>query len=233
MGGGGFSGEPPSLIAMEGSEGERAPAVLNDLPFILDDTKHSTNPEEITRTVYSIAQGRGRGRGTIKGTARQDTFRTVMLSSGEQPILSFTEDGGTRARVIQVWGSPFGGTSPDLGPMVRDLNARLKDHYGYAGPLFISFILIHRKRWPAWRKWYAKWVARWEDEAGPNPIAGRMASHFAVLSITAVLAHCALDLPWEREDPVEILWNELIQDARDRTAAAHRHQPCGRENGRK
>ena len=75
---------------------ERAPVVLNNLPFILDDTKHASSPNDVANTVYMVTQGRGRGRGTVKGTAKTDSFSTVLISSGEQPITSFTEDGGTR-----------------------------------------------------------------------------------------------------------------------------------------
>jgi hypothetical protein len=35
----------------------------------------------------------------------------VLISSGETPVTSFTEDGGTRARALCVWGAPFGPSS--------------------------------------------------------------------------------------------------------------------------
>jgi hypothetical protein len=133
---------------------ERAPVVLSHLPLIMDDTKHAKHTEDVAETIYLIAQGRGKGRGTVKGTAAQETFTTVMLSSGEQPATSFTQDGGTQARVITIWGSPFGARNQETGKLVRRLNDRIKRHYGHAGPRFVQYLLKNRARWTKWREWY-------------------------------------------------------------------------------
>jgi hypothetical protein len=219
------NGKPPALFTWKGTVvwKERAPAVVNHLPFAMDDTKHVKHKEDVAETIYLIAQGRGKGRGSVKGTAAQDTFSTVMLSSGEQPATSFTEDGGTRARVITVWGSPFGVKSPENGRLVRRLNTQLKRHYGHAGPRFVHYLLKNRARWKKWRERYQDLIEMWEDKAGDNAIAGRLAACFAAISVTAILAHEALDLPWEHEDPVEPLWHELVREATDRASAALRH----------
>jgi hypothetical protein len=199
---------------------ERAPVVVNHLPFIMDDSKHAKHREDVAETIYLIAQGRGKGRGTIKGTAAHETFSTVMLSSGEQPATSFTQDGGTRARVITIWGSPFGARNQETGKLVRRLNDQIKRHYGHAGPRFVQYLLKHRKQWKKWREQYQQFIEKWEKQAGDNAIAGRLAASFAAISVTAFLAHRALDLPWPYEDPVAPLWNDLVKEAKDRAAAA-------------
>jgi uncharacterized protein (DUF927 family) len=118
---------------------ERAPALLNHMPFILDDTKNLRNPDEVAKTIYAVVEGQGRGRGTVKGIAPTGRFTTVLISSGEQPATSFTSDGGTRGRVLTVWGSPFGGSNPKLGQTARELSRNVKTHYGHAGPLFVKY----------------------------------------------------------------------------------------------
>src|SRR4051794_18740252 len=75
---------------------ERASAVLHGLPLILDDTKRAKNPKVIAEALYSVASGRGRGRGNPRSLAQTRTWRTVLLSTGESPATSFTQDGGTR-----------------------------------------------------------------------------------------------------------------------------------------
>jgi putative DNA primase/helicase len=202
---------------------ERAPAVLNNMAFILDDTKKAHGPEDVARTVYMFAQGRGRGRGTTKGTAGQETFNSVMISSGEQAAVSFTKDGGTLARAITAWGSPFGEKNEVTGQMVRRLNNQIMQHYGHAGPRFVQYLLEHKERWRDWREAYRKAVEIFEQRAGDNALAGRLASCFAAISITAFLAHDALDLPWAYSDPVLPLWSELVKEAKDRAAAALQH----------
>lgn len=225
---------------------ERAPATLNNLPFILDDSKRARRREDVEQTIYDFSQGRGRGRGSVKGLASQSTFQTVLLTSGEQPATSFTEAGGTRARVLTLWGSPFGAKDQATGDLARVLNRRIKRHYGHAGPLFVRFLLRNRTEWGSWREEFRTLVREYEKKAGDNPLAGRLAEDFAAIHLTAMIAHKAMRLPWKFADPIRPLWTELVQEAgeADRAAAALRHvmgwatahqaefyQPHGREVG--
>jgi hypothetical protein len=204
---------------------ERAPAVLTNLPFILDETKHVRHPEEVAKTIYGVVQGRGRGRGTVQGIAHQDFCQTVLLSSGEQPATSFTHDGGTRPRVLTIWGSPFGATSQLIGKKVKHINTWLREHHGHAGPRFVQYLLQHRKHWGKARDWYDELVRHYEEMAGDNTVAGRMAAHLAAITVTSKLVHDALHLPWAWSDPIEPLWAELTQESgeADQSAAALRH----------
>jgi putative DNA primase/helicase len=206
---------------------ERVPAVLNNLPFLLDDTKHARHPHEIAKSIYGVAQGVGRGRGTTKGLARQETWRTVLLTSGEQPATSHTEDGGTRPRVLSLWGSPFGETDAQTGKLVRQLTTSISRNYGHGGPLFVGFLIEHRHLWSEWRKEYRVELEKYEQWAAEesNPFAGRMAALFAAVTTAAWLAHESDILPWSYADPIEPLWEELVTEAGEanRAAAALRH----------
>lgn len=201
---------------------ERAPAVLNGLPLFLDDTKHVQDPKEMARTIYAVTQGRGKGRGSVTGIARQDRWRTVLLSTGEQRALDFTNDGGTRPRVLSHWGSPFGATTTAIGELVRQLNADVSQNYGYAGPRFVQYLINHRDQWEALRKGYEKTVRRLVARAGNNPILARMADNFAAITWTAWLVHKAIPLPWEYKDPIAPVWREFANEATeaDRAKAA-------------
>ena len=57
----------------------------------------------------SRLQRDSRGRGSPQGVQRTTRAHGVLLSTGEAPATSFTNDGGTRARTLCLWGSPFGG----------------------------------------------------------------------------------------------------------------------------
>ena len=204
---------------------ERASAILNNLPFLLDDTKLAPRPEEVAKTIYAVVQGRGRGRGTTRGLAGQETWRTVLMTSGEQPAISFTQDGGTRPRVLTIWGSPFGETSEATGKIVRRLNEQVVRHHGHAGPRAVQYLLDIRSDWDARRTVYRDSVKEYETLAANNQFAARMAPHFAAIKMAAWLAHEALDLPWAFSDPIKPLWNELVEGAKDadRSAAALRY----------
>ena len=220
------SNEKASVIRTWNATGvwtERFQAMLNHLPVILDDTKHAKHPDQVASTIYAVSQGKGRGRGTVKGTARQASFQTVLLSSGEQPATSFTQDGGVRARVLTLRGSPFGVASCEQGKVIRQLNRRICLHYGHAGPLFVKWLLARRKHWGKLVAAYQARVEVYEEWAGENPLALRMTTHFAALWVAMRFSHLAINLPWEPEDCVELLWDDLIGQIGDRVKAALRH----------
>jgi hypothetical protein len=199
---------------------ERAPAVCCHLPFVLDDSKNVRFPEEVGKAVYAVVQGRGRGRGSVQGIAHQDYCVTVLFSSGEQPATSFTRDGGTRPRVLSFWGSPFGAVSPAMAKRIRQINDGVRENYGHAGPRFIQYLLRHRDRWEHWRAFYEEEVKHFEDAAGDDAVAARMATHFAAITLTACLVHKGLDLPWEWNDPVVPVWQELVSASGEADVAA-------------
>jgi hypothetical protein len=77
---------------------ERRAGLVNGLPTCRDDSKTSRRPEEIPTCLYDISLGRTKDRGTVKGLDRTCSFTTVLLTSGEARAVSFSGDGGTRAR---------------------------------------------------------------------------------------------------------------------------------------
>ena len=201
---------------------ERAAATLHSIPLILDDTKRARKADFVAQTIYDIVSGRGRGRGSPLGTRRTLTWRTVLLSSGEQRITDFSQDGGTRPRVLELWGVPFGRTDQQTGAVVQRLNVMILQHFGHAGPRFVQYLLKHRDQWPRWREELRQTQNVFLDKAADNPFAGRIAEPMAVLTITEALACAALELPWGFRDTANGLWESLAGEASeaDRSIAA-------------
>lgn len=203
---------------------ERSMRVLDGIPIILDDTKQARKPEDIAQTVYDVTGGRARTRGSERGLARTGTWRTVMMTSGEQPMTSFTQDGGTRARILEVWNSPFGETSEEMATLVTELREGFCQHFGHAGPRFVSYLIANRGSWSEWQDQFRTSRTSYEQRAGNNNVASRMAAHVAAIEVAARLVHQGLQLPWSYDDTVLSLWEELTQDAAeaDRAAVAMR-----------
>jgi hypothetical protein len=207
---------PDSLIGKWNASkvyAERAGHVLTGLPLILDDTKEAKNPRDVAEVIYLVASGRGRGRGKPEGLARTVAFRTVLFSTGEQPAVSFTQDGGTRTRTLEIRGMPFGAANLETGAIVAKLNATVIANYGHAGPRFLSWLLQERNRWDEWRDNYRQWVEYYSAQP-PSPEAGRLAQYAAGVTVAAQMVHRALpDFPWEYSNPMETLWKELALEA--------------------
>lgn len=203
----------------------RAPAITNDLPLVVDDTKRANDRKVIAQMLYDVASGRGKGRGSREGLARNDAFHTAMLTTGEAPITSFSQDGGTRPRTLELWGSPFGGTNAEIARLVNGVNDAVMENYGHLGPRFIDFLQRNRSQWHAWRDRFRELRAEFMARAGTNSVAARMGSHLAAVKVAAELVHEAVEMPWPHRDVVEELYQELVAETAeaDRAAAALRH----------
>lgn len=198
---------------------ERAAALMNGLPLLMDDTKQAKNPKQVGQAIYDLVSGHGRGRGSLDGMRRSGSWRTVLLSTGEAPATSFSEDGGTRTRALTLWGAPFGAADETTIPIVNRLNLVTTTNYGHAGPIFVRHLLAHRDGWDAWRGAYQAIHARYIDLAGVNVYAARLAAVFAIIDLAATLAHDALALPWPATDPIASLWDDIVHEADDADVA--------------
>ncbi len=199
---------------------ERMSAVLNGLPLILDDTKRARSAKLVGQTLYDVASGRGRGRGTPRGMQRAGSWTTVLLSTGESPAVQFTQDGGTRARTITLWGGPFGRPSQETAQVVTRLDNALRLNYGHAGPQFVQWLLDHQQDWEVWRDLFRSTQTVYQERAADNSVAVRFASYFAAMEVVAQLAHQALSLPWDWMPVLESAWTAAVEESQEADRAA-------------
>jgi hypothetical protein len=203
---------------------ERWAGVCRHLLVVLDESQLVSDPKEVAQSVYELAQGHGRGRGSVQGLRQQQSIHTVAFTSGERPLTSFTQDGGIRARVLCLPGSPFGEQpiDPALPTRLREL---AREHYGHAGVQFIQFVLDHRGRWDEWKGEFTRLRGEYELRAGANPVAARMGEYMAAVVVASRLVHDALALESEWSDPVEPLYAVLTAGAEDadRALSSLRH----------
>jgi putative DNA primase/helicase len=193
---------------------ERASGALSGLPVLLDDTKRAKKPADVAGALYTVANGRGRGRGNKTGIDQTRSWRTVLLSTGESPATSFTQDGGARMRCLSVRGLPFGLHDEATRKLVVDLDMAVKCNYGHAGPLFVQWLLQQRASWPDFRAAYRDKVTQYAN-AVQDDAAGRLAIYAAAVYIAAELVHLALPVPWQHQDPMTTLWSAIVAEASD------------------
>ena len=112
----------------------------NNLPLCLNELQvlQRANPKLFTEFVYKICEGEGRGRLGRDGVAKKSgSFSLITLSCGEMALLSDTEHGGAKSRVIDlVLDKPIMPVEK-LKPFCDDV---LNRSYGHAGPMFLNVI---------------------------------------------------------------------------------------------
>ncbi|MCB9681481.1 MAG: DUF927 domain-containing protein [Alphaproteobacteria bacterium] len=188
---------------------ERAAGVLGNLPLILDDTKRAKRPEDVARTLYDVASGAGRGRGSVTGIRDTGRWRTVLLSTGEAPATSFTQDGGTRSRTLGFWGSPFGGADEDTVVAVTGLTVGVLQHHGHLGPRLVRWLVEDADAVNLVRATYAEVVGTWTQRANTNPVATRTAQYLAAFDVVARIVHDVVGVPRPDGAPLDLAWEAV------------------------
>lgn len=206
---------------------ERAAAVRTHLPLILDDSKRA-KPGLVSNVIYTIAQGQGRQRGTQDSLRKTGRWRTVLIGSGETRLVDFEEHGGTRARVITVWGAPFGKPNPETSFHIGQMMSGIYTHFGVSGPEFVKWLMANRGESGSWAELYQDMVQVYRERAESNGPLHRICSYLGLLQVTETLAARAGVLPWEPSDVrpcIDELWEGIASATMeaDRSMAALEH----------
>ncbi|MFZ2955424.1 MAG: DUF927 domain-containing protein [Candidatus Ozemobacteraceae bacterium] len=191
---------------------ERVCSACSYLPVFIDEVKLVEKPELIRKLIFSIASGVGKGRGAIHGSQATSRWTLSVFSTGEVPITSFTPDAGTRARCLEARGAPFSSLDPELAAsFIEELKAITFEHYGHAGPLFVSWIVKNRERWQEFRQRFSE--KKKTNRAGIRSGAeARLLDHVSIIEMTAELLQEALGIEIDLV-PVTRKLKELVEEA--------------------
>ena len=117
---------------------ERTAAFFCDLPLGIDERQLAgRNQESLEKTIYMIASGQGKIRGARTGGIQAlNTWRTVALATGEEPLSTETSQTGVSTRVLEIYGGPF-----ESEMEASLMHQEAPENCGWAGPEFIERIV--------------------------------------------------------------------------------------------
>lgn len=117
---------------------ERTASFYCDLPLGIDERQLAGNNQNgLEKIVYMIASGTGKIRGAKAGGIQAtQTWRTVALATGEEPLSTETSQTGVSTRVLEIYGGPF-----DDEREASIMHQQSAMHCGWAGPAFIGKLL--------------------------------------------------------------------------------------------
>jgi len=188
---------------------ERLCATQSDLPLALDDTKTNGTPKLINNSVYAIAEGQGKTRGSPHGLRPTQAWRTIVLSTGEAALSDYCQDGGARARILSLSGFPFHGLKTDEAARFVAQVLHLADHnYGHLTVPWIEYLTTHTDQWAAWRERFHQNAS---SIVAPTGIIARVANMRAAITTAGQIFHEAGIVPWNFRDPFIALWDAIEQ----------------------
>ena len=181
---------------------ERMAGFYNDLPLGIDERQLAGQKQEnLEKIVYMIASGTGRARGSKGGGLQAlNTWRTVAIATGEEPLSTDTTQTGVSTRVLEIYGGPF-----DDEKSASLMHQQAPVNCGWAGPEFITRLLETDER--TITDQYEKMVE--EIYAAANGTSG---AHIAGISAVA-LADAIIDTWIFREGKAEQNGQNCDQEA--------------------
>lgn len=111
---------------------ERRSAFLNSYPQIHDDSNGVNDTKMIQTMIYQFV---GKLRGSITGSQNSASWRSIMLTSGENEILAYAEAQGVAARVIPITDFSFEGEDKSFS---RKPFTSFTDNHGAIGIEFLK-----------------------------------------------------------------------------------------------
>ena len=132
---------------------ERMAGFYCDLPLGIDERQLAgDNQEMLDRVIYMLTSGTGRARGGKAGGLQTlQTWRTVVLTTGEEPLIADRSQTGVSTRVLEIYGGPF-----DDERAASDMHRQCERCYGTAGAEFIRRLVETDEA--DVRRWHDQWL---------------------------------------------------------------------------
>jgi hypothetical protein len=188
---------------------EHLAGLSGNLPVFMDDTSKASKKEMVATIIYQHSNGAGKIRGSrAGGNQNTEKWWSMLLSTGESCITTFTEDAGTRARTLAIHAPPFGREirNSDAERRVRMMVDRLRDallqHHGHLGRRIVEYL-----RDPKNREKVIATASAWKETnytLKGGSVAGRLLDGVAALYAASEIIHEALGVPRCHQNPIDI-----------------------------
>ncbi|MBM4056062.1 MAG: DUF927 domain-containing protein [Planctomycetes bacterium] len=184
-----------------------------DIPIFPDDSQ-MVDDRTMASMLYQIANGVGKGRGSIAGIRHIPTWHTICFSTGERPLSECTNFSGARARTIELYGSPF----PNAGAeFINDLKQCIRENCGHAGIKFIQGLLSfwnNQDEITRLKAEYKKYQQAFSMEAN-SEVGDRYSQYFAVVKLASDLVHQILGIndPITAKESIDRVFGHVIEES--------------------
>lgn len=113
---------------------ERLAAFYQDLPLGIDERQVVGDKQGfIESLVYMLGSGKGKARGSKNGGLQHwNYWRTIVLTTGEEPLSTSSSTAGINTRTLELYGVPI----PDE-EIASALHKTVREQFGTAGPAWI------------------------------------------------------------------------------------------------
>lgn len=209
-------GDPESLIANFNATRvglERLASFFNDLPLGIDEKQVAGKKQDfIESLVYMLSLGVSKTRGAKSGGLQSSkNWRSVIITTGEEPLSTDSSQTGIYSRAMEIYGSPF--ENETEAAKMHDIAANI---YGHAGPVFIQRLIAELGKDPS----FVKDMHRQQLEILAGSFDKKIESHLSSVAIVTVADMLASKWIFgEPEDASLDMAYDIIERLEDSTEA--------------
>ncbi len=187
----------------------------NGYPVAVDDLL-CRSEKGCKNMIYGIAKGNWKKSYSSKGKDLQETtsFQTVVLTSGEEPVLGMYSKDGLRARCLQLedicWTSS--------GKQADEIKKCMKRNYGLVTPLVAEELINNDANWKARFEYWKKAVSKqMEKDEVRLAVSRRMVDYVAVFALSTEVANTVLDVELDVEKVFKFCYEHMVMENEERS----------------
>ena len=187
---------------------ERLASFFNDLPLGIDERQVAGGKQEYIETlVYMLSMGYSKVRGTkTGGLENQRSWRSIVLTTGEEPLTTMGSQTGVHTRALEIHGSPF-----EEEDGARSMHNIVTMNYGVAGPFFIGKLMEELK--PHQLQDRHKEIQ--ETLMAMNENHKKIGSHVSSVSVVILVEELISKWLFDEADTSIAMGNEILSNLED------------------
>jgi len=204
----GYGGWGGTLAGTEGAAG-----FGSDLPLPLDEGQLIAPARRIEAGILlqTLIDGSGRTKGSLGrlGQSQIESWQTVLISTSETGIRSWSTHEGVKARVLEIQGRPLG-----TGEALRAeaISRQVHQHYGHLMPRWIQLLTDADAEMRAELvRWWEERIEELTTDDDLPAFARRAARYMAALDLAASLLHGHLGLPEPEVAVAGWAWAKVVK----------------------
>jgi hypothetical protein len=188
--------------------------LVNGLVTVIDETRLVKDPAVVDMVIYQVPKNHGAPRGG--GWPNMIPWRTIVITTGEQPATSFTSHQGASPRVLSIiQRAPFGTAGAESEAAAKAVERGVEANYGLAGPAFVGCLQARLAESGGLEKLRTRHQELAELLRGGTDMTGRRAPLIACLALAAELAADWQIVPFSAPDVSAWLALFASEDPRD------------------
>lgn len=181
---------------------ERKAAFLNSFPLLMDDSRKA-DEKLLQSFVYTFSGGKSKGRGSINGSQREQTWRNIMLTTGEVSLNEYaSKAGGAAARIISLTDSPFSNINHKF---FTEIYESLEKNHGVVG---FEFLKKYLEKKDEYLPQFFRAKDHYLNKSQGNEVLTRLSLYYATVHFAGQLLRKLLNIDLDLK-PLDKLFDEV------------------------